>query len=69
MSYICPGQPNYPTKPSYNTFWNDYLYYTNLIVPAIQTSRCFILCQWYQNGEFPLITLDSWQELKAALNL
>ncbi|PUA34709.1 hypothetical protein C8Z91_33050 [Paenibacillus elgii] len=54
MSYVCPGNAGYPSKPNYDTFWNDYLYYANIIVPVLGVSRSFILGVWYQEWGIPI---------------
>lgn len=48
MSWSCSG-----VKPNYDNFWNDYLYYANISVPALEVSRSFVLGIWYQEWGIP----------------
>jgi hypothetical protein len=48
MSWSCSG-----TKPNYDKFWNNYLYYANISVPALEVSRSFLLGVWYQEWGIP----------------
>ncbi|NOU99844.1 hypothetical protein [Paenibacillus planticolens] len=48
MSWSCSG-----VKPNYDNFWNNYLYYANICVPALEVSRSFLLGVWYQEWGIP----------------